>query len=105
MDKCTKCGCETINVTRDSRGLASAFCSECGAFIKKMSTNEAFDFYENKLKTMQEVPVEKVDKPMCKYCTERYAIVSPYATIRPTVIDAKYCPMCGRELKATDRDY
>ena len=112
MKPCDKCGSTKYKISTDARGVASAFCDECGAFIKKMSTIEVTEYYESRLQTIappQEVVADidkkEEDKPLCKYCTETwgYRVGRLGHTFR--IMDTKFCPMCGRKLLPTDKDY
>ena len=108
--ECNKCGCTKIKIAFDSRGLAEARCEDCGALIKKMKTQEVADYYEAKIAELggspEEVKQHEPKRP-CRYCTENYAMVlGSIRTARQYIpVEAKYCPICGRELKADDRKY
>lgn len=95
-----------MGVTLDSRGVASVFCEECGAFVKKASTVDVVSIYEEKLSEKGDLtPSGGIDKLKCRWCTERYYTrVGRLGTIYSPVA-AKYCPVCGRELKESDRNY
>ena len=108
--KCPKCGHTGIEIERDARGVAEARCEKCGAYIKKLSTREVIDYYEN-LQLIEE-PREEVERPKeqkapCRYCTEHYAIVmgSMREARRYIPIEHKFCPMCGREIMESDWAY
>ena len=109
--ECNKCGCKSIRITFDSRGLAEARCADCGSLIKKMKSQELANYYEAKIADLagSTVVVEqpKPKKPPCRYCTENYAIVrgSMRETRQYIRIDAEYCPICGRKLEESDRAY
>ncbi len=108
--ECSKCGCKTIKLTFDSRGLAEARCNDCGALIKKMKTQEVADYYEAKISDLAgmtvETPTQK-KRPPCRYCTENYAMIrgSMRAARQYIPVVPNYCPVCGRKLEATDKDY
>lgn len=114
--KCPKCAHTGIVIKRDSRGIPSAYCDKCGSYIKKMSTGEVLDFYENLLllyeteskEEQAEEPASKQQKPPCKYCTERYFFRrgGPRSTRTEDIpIEHKFCPMCGREIQESDWRY
>ena len=100
MEPCRKCGSTDYYIEADSRGVASAFCSDCNTFIKKMSTLEVMQYYQDK------EAHEDDDKPMCKYCNEDWGYrIGRLGQAFRIMNDTKYCPMCGRKRKPTDRDY
>lgn len=112
--ECNKCGCTKIQIAFDSRGLAEARCADCGSLIKKMKTQEVADYYEERLAELADTPEKDIDSAgrerktiPCRYCIEDYVIVrGNMKTARQYVpITAKFCPICGRELQPTDRDY
>ena len=120
--KCAKCGNESLSkivVKRDTRGVPSAYCAVCGSYIKKMSTGEVIDVYEARIAglivddiaSVEDVAVQPAPEPKekmpCRYCTERYVMVQGHERTRMQYvpIEAQYCPMCGRKLKASDRAY
>ena len=108
--KCPKCGHTGIVIKRDARGVAEAHCEKCGAYIKKMSTGEVIDYYENlRLLDETEEPKEepKEKRPPCKYCTEHYFIRrgSIHTRIEDIPIEHKFCPKCGREIQESDWAY
>lgn len=107
---CDKCGNEKrFRITLDSRGVASIFCAECGSFIKKASTADVINIYEAKLAEKADLDhsegTDNKEKPLCPYCTENYFLRYGRLGTTYTPVDAKYCPMCGRELKPEDRAY
>lgn len=105
--KCDKCGGEkNFTVKLDARGVASIFCADCGGFIKKASTVDVVTLYEKKLAERGDLtPSDPSEKPLCPYCTENYFLRYGRLGTTYTPVDAKYCPMCGRELKASDKAY
>ena len=103
--ECNKCGCTKIKVTLDSRGLAEARCADCGSLIKKMKMSEVVEYYQSQ---RPEPESKEVPKRMpCKYCTENYVIARGNIRVprQYIPIKANYCPMCGRKLEESDRDY
>ena len=45
-------------------------------------------------------------KPLCKYCTENYVLARGRGIRQQLIpITPNYCPMCGRKLLPTDRNY
>lgn len=108
MITCKKCGSTNIDLRLDDRGVAHAYCKDCGAHIKIMSTTEVMDFYTSQLVKYEQQPKEEKDQPLCKYCTERYVMVQGNPSVRQQYVpltDIKYCPMCGRRLREDDRKY
>lgn len=113
--KCRKCGMSEITLARDRRGLVEAHCGTCKSFIKKMTVGEVSEYYEEELAalkgngTVADVNLEVIEPPapkqMCRYCTEYYAMRKGRFGSIYQPIDAKFCPMCGRELLPSDRDY
>lgn len=114
--KCTKCGHTGIVVKRDSRGIPAAYCEKCDSFIKKMSTGEVLDYYENLLLLYEsesrgearEQEQSKQSKPPCKYCTEHYFFRRGglrSTRLEDVPIQHKFCPMCGREIQESDWAY
>lgn len=106
--KCSKCGAESITMTKDSRGIPEARCNGCGAFIKKMSTSEVIEYFESReglgADSSAELPAKTV-KPKCRYCTENYFMRQGRLGTIYTPVETKFCPMCGREHQSGDRDY
>ncbi len=110
--KCPKCGYTGIEIRRDARGVAEAHCEKCGAYIKKLSTGEVLDYFEN-LQLIAEPKDDKAEepkkeqKPPCRYCTEHYFYRR--GSIRTRAADIpiqhKFCPMCGREIQDSDWNY
>lgn len=107
--ECSKCGCTKISISFDSRGLAEARCADCGSFIKKIRAQELAEYYEDKIAKLkgEKSTNEATKRRPCRYCTENYVIAQgsmrSYRQYIP--IEAKYCPVCGRKLEATDRAY
>jgi len=113
MKPCPKCDSTEFYITVDKRGVPEARCRECDSYITKTNSQTMYDYFMWRLSDAnaalceaQEAPVNKVEKPICKYCTERWAILDGRMGVRPREMnDIKFCPMCGRELKPTDKDY
>lgn len=118
--KCNKCGNDVLSdftVKKDARGVPTAYCGKCGACVKKMSAGEIVDVYEAKISNLivddeppaesNEPPVPKKKKSPCRYCTERYVMVrgNPRVRAEYVPIEAVFCPICGRELEASDLAY
>lgn len=104
-----------IYTTTDSRGLLDARCSVCNGFIKKMNAAEAARYRseigskeesaaENMIATEVET-VTKEEKLPCKHCTENYFVRRGRLGTVYAPIEAKFCPMCGRKLQDSDRQY
>lgn len=110
---CNQCGGEhEIDLGLDSRGLPFAKCADCGKAIKKMSTTEVITYYEDKIRNADtegalvgQSEEEARPKPVCKYCTENFFTKLGRLGTIYIPIEAKYCPMCGRKLMSTDKDY
>ena len=110
---CKKCGHDTnVVLVLDKRGLPEAHCKACGNNIKKMSTGETIAYYEELLSLVYDKfnaepeQIQDAEKPLCKYCTEDLFIRrGRLGTVYAPLPDAKYCPMCGREKKLTDKNY
>jgi endogenous inhibitor of DNA gyrase (YacG/DUF329 family) len=113
---CNQCeSVKNIDLGFDSRGLPFAKCSDCGKAIKKMSTTEVISFYQEKLAEKgiePEAPEEATPERAirngmspCKYCTENFFMKQGRLGTIYKPIGAKYCPICGRRLKSTDRNY
>lgn len=109
--KCPKCDSTEIILKKDARGIAEARCAKCGAYVKKMSTSELMDYYEERLNGEDcgddaEVaqPVED-NRPPCRWCKEHYFYRLGPRGISYIPVETVYCPRCGRKLKPTDRDY
>jgi len=117
--KCDKCGSENIGRRTDRRGLYEAYCENCGAFIKKLSMAELGESFEEELQEKDaeilrrgaEIMTLKIDlgkngpedRPLCKWCTERYGYQFGLSWI--PLDDIKFCPQCGRRLQESDRKY
>ena len=53
-----------------------------------------------------ETTEQEEDRPLCKYCTEYYLLARGRGIRQQLIpIEHNYCPMCGRKVKPTDRDY
>lgn len=109
---CKKCGKEVEAVLRkDNRGVVDAYCPECGAHIKKVSSAELLDRIEAIGKYVESLkkPVVVADlRPStpCKYCAEHFFYqCGRLGNVYRPLLDAKYCPMCGRRLTGHERDY
>jgi len=108
---CPRCGAENNYVTIDKRGVAEIRCRECESYIAKTNATTLYDYFQEQItniyreqEAIMNAPQE--DKPVCKYCTERWAILEGRMGVRPREMnDIKFCPMCGRKLKPTDKDY
>lgn len=69
--------------------------------------------YTNKTKAVEptaepQAPTldEQKSAPLCKYCTENYLLARGRGIRQQLIpIEPNYCPMCGRKLLPTDRDY
>jgi len=111
LKPCRKCGSLNYYVTVDVRGVPEARCSECDCQIQKVSGKFMHDYFMERLanvyKEQEEIAnAPKPAKPICRYCTERWAILDGRMGIRPREMnDIKYCPMCGRELQPEDKQY
>lgn len=112
--KCPKCGSEEVILIQDKRGIPEAHCAKCSAYIKKMSTGEVISYFSEKLsgnldskfqdaveKTSEKTP----DRGPCKFCTENYFTRRGRLGTIYYPVEAKFCPICGRELKESDRNY
>ena len=101
---CDKCGSSDIEVKRDSRELPVAYCKACGQQIKRLTTTEMADLYDEVVKAMAE---EERPSTPCPYCTEKYVMLrgNERTRVYPTLLDVKYCPVCGRKLTEKDRAY
>ena len=105
MITCKKCESTNIELRLDDRGVAHAYCKDCGAGGRIVSTVEIIEYYKEKAAAME---AAKAEKPPCKYCTERYVMVMGNPSVRQQYVpldDIKYCPMCGRRLREDDRKY
>lgn len=110
---CNPCGGErTIDIGIDSRGLPFAKCSDCGRSIKKMSTIEVIAYYKEQLDYLSgsseagaEVSNARDRKAPCKYCTENYFMRQGRLGTIYKPVQPEYCPMCGRHLEDSDRNY
>lgn len=114
-----------IYATIDSRGLLDARCSVCDRYIKKLNAAEAARYRseigseggekheaentaaaeEERTAAIEAEPVAKEEKPPCKHCTENYFVRRGRLGTVYAPIEAKFCPMCGRELQDSDRHY
>lgn len=118
--ECPKCKSTAVRLVRDKRGIPEARCETCDSFIKKMSTGEVIDYYEQKLGAgdvagycvqghgvaLDEYLKDAVlDKAPCRFCTEHYFTRRGRLGTVYYPVEAKFCPMCGRELKDSDRIY
>lgn len=113
--KCPKCNKDVkVYLTRDRRGIPEAHCEECKSYIKKFSTTEALDYYDdlmvNNINRPQTVRVETVggdeDKRLpCKMCGENFFVRYGRLGTVYTPIEAQFCPVCGRKLREDDRKY
>ena len=103
---CEKCGGTEIEVRRDSRNLPVAYCKKCGASIKRLTTTELADLYDELVKA-QPSEDAKSDSLPCPYCTEKYIMLRGNERTRVFQVPfiAKYCPICGRKLSENDRAY
>lgn len=102
--KCPKCGTETYTMTKDSRGIPEARCADCGSFIKKMSTAEVIEYFEQR-ETQAPAVAAKEAKPLCRFCTENYFMRQGRMGTIYIPVEHKFCPICGREVQKGDRDY
>lgn len=104
--ECPKCKSTAIRLVRDKRGIPEAHCEECDSFIKKMSTGEVIDYYEQKLGgKLDSVFQDAADRMPCRFCTEHYFTRRGRLGTVYYPVEAKFCPMCGRELKDSDGNY
>ena len=114
--KCPKCGSEKTTLIQDKRGIPEAHCAECSAYIKKMSTGEVISYFSEKLsgnldsKSEDREPDKESgrktpDRGPCKFCTENYFTRRGRLGTIYYPVEAKFCPICGRELKESDRNY
>jgi len=111
LKPCRKCGSQKYYVAVDVRGVPEARCAECDCQIQKVSSKFLYDYYVERIASVYAEQEEKANEPkpeapVCKYCTERWAILEGRMGVRPREMkDIKFCPMCGRELKEDDRKY
>lgn len=103
---CDKCGSSEVDVRRDSRGLPVAYCKNCGQQIKRLTTVELADLYDEVRQRASE-NTEQDDRLPCPYCTERYIMLRGNERTRVFQVPfiAKYCPICGRKLREEDKAY
>lgn len=111
---CKRCGCEQdALLKKDSRGVVDAYCCQCGAYIKKVSSAELLDLLNEtnaaakaNIGEAKKVAVSDEKRPPCRYCAERFFYqYGRMGVIYKPLDDAKFCPMCGRELDGHERDY
>ena len=104
---CEKCGSSEIEVRRDSRNLPVAYCKKCGASIKRLTTTELADLYDEMVKAQPTAEGERNNGLPCPYCTERYIMLRGNERTRVFQVPfiANYCPMCGRKLSEEDKAY
>jgi len=109
---CKKCGKDVAAVLKkDSRGVVDAYCPECETHLKKMSSAEIMDLLYEAVKHIDELEKPSVSADLgpsmpCKYCGERFFYqFGRMGNIYLPLDDAKFCPMCGRELTGKERDY
>lgn len=108
--KCPKCGDSKYYIVLDKRNVPELRCRECDTYIGKTNSATMYDYFMDIIDGLNQKPVEEVKpiekRPICKYCTERWAILDGRMGIRPREMnDIKYCPMCGRELQPEDKQY
>jgi len=111
--KCSVCGSTEYHPEADRRGMVDAVCDRCGAKIRKLSMTEVLKYFESRSKLIPPKveepaavpaaePVRR-DKALCKWCTEDWGVRR--GAFWSHIPEIKYCPMCGRELKESDRAY
>lgn len=107
---CPKCGSEGYSMGFDGRGIPEARCTDCGSFIKKMSTSEVISYF-NEIEIPKAVKKEAEkykamgDAMPCKFCKEPYFIRRGRLGTVYTPVEIKMCPMCGRPRKPDDLKY
>lgn len=101
--QCRDCKSTKMKLSRDLRGLYEFRCADCGGFIKKCTTAEVAEWYQNIIASAPPKIEEK--KPMCKYCTEKYFVRLGRLGTTYNPVDAFYCPICGRKLEESDTKY
>lgn len=106
---CPKCDSVKSYITVDKRGVPEVRCADCDSYITKTSAGTMYEYFMERINSIyaeQDAKSEQPDRPLCRYCTERWAILDGRMGIRPREMnDIKFCPMCGRKLLATDKDY
>lgn len=113
--KCNRCNSEIIELRRDARGLPVAWCSECGARLKNMSTGEVIEFFEKQIDDLKEAgqfftdpeafDKKEEDKPICRFCREQYGVRQGRLGQAYLPVETFYCPVCGRKKQPHDMDY
>lgn len=107
--RCSQCGKDQeICLIPDTRGIPEARCSVCKKLAKKMSTREVIEYYEEKIANPEPTePTEDLNdgRPPCKYCTENYFMRQGRLGTIYKPIEIKFCPMCARRIRKSDRDY
>lgn len=112
--KCAKCREQVhFEVALNKRGLPIANCKNCGNYIKALSATELATLVQEMQaeapETIEPPKAEpapaKEDRMPCPYCRENYFMRRGRLGTIYTPIEIKFCPLCGRETKPTDRDY
>lgn len=104
--KCGKCG--SLNVCVKLSGKrAGLYCADCGAWIEWLSysnTKHAYKYLRDSGLIPENAAIKQVGKfqgSMIVYCSECKCQLSHSSAPRPTgqfdLIDAKFCPKCGKE--------
>lgn len=108
---CKECGSSNVVPGDDKKGMHQVVCGDCGALVKKMSDSEFADFLKTYIAEAKEkASKEESTKPErptlpCRHCTDDYYTKHGRLGTVYYKVEAKYCPICGRELQASDRDY
>lgn len=102
--KCKKCGCDKISTRQDKRDLPEFYCSECGAFIKKAGATELYEYFTQitAASDTPAPPVVETEQAPCPHCFDNYARLGGRCLHLREQFRHKYCPECGRKLKANE---
>ena len=104
--KCKKCGCEKIYSKPNGRRMG-IYCIDCGSWICWTKYSTMIEIYKNisdddlgdrlakrKIYKRNGITNMKCSKCMCLLYDSRY----PKTMGQFNLVDASYCPRCGREL-------
>ena len=106
---CPKCGCTNVypkpNETRRKIGV---YCAECKSWINWVNFQTAQEIYENleqRIRDNDKIAIKKITQRdgttivRCSKCKCLfYNSLMPRVTGQFDLINAKFCPECGREL-------
>lgn len=103
---CKKCKSENIHV-RQANKRTGMYCTDCGAWIQWLTYRETLRTYDH-MEKKNLIPKDKAYKRSgrfkastivkCSNCgCQLFHSDSPKPLGQFDLIDAKYCPLCGRE--------